>query len=187
MTDSVSPNHLRFGPFELTAEPLQLWQGTEQIALRPKSLGMLRYLAARPGQLVSKQELLERVWSGRVISQDGIRVCVREIRAALRDNAETPHYLETVVGRGYRFLEGRDGSALFPETPGPVVGRKSEQLELEGYLQRASDAARQFVLISGEPGIGKTTLLERTLDPLAKQGSATIINDHSCTVHDPKR
>jgi TolB-like protein/DNA-binding winged helix-turn-helix (wHTH) protein/Flp pilus assembly protein TadD len=176
MTDSVSPNHLRFGPFKLTAEPLQLWQGTEQIALRPKSLGMLRYLAARPGQLINKEELLEQVWSGRVISQDGIRVCVREIRAALGDSAETPHYLETVAGKGYRFLEGRDGSALFPETPGPVVGRKSEQLELEGYQQRASDGERQFVLISGEPGIGKTTLLERALDPLAKQGSARIIH-----------
>jgi DNA-binding winged helix-turn-helix (wHTH) protein len=97
MTDPVSPQQLRFGPFTLKAEPLQLWQGAEQIALRPKSLEMLRYLAARAGRLVSKEELLERVWPGRVINRDGIRVCVREIRATLGDTAAMPQYLETVT------------------------------------------------------------------------------------------
>jgi DNA-binding winged helix-turn-helix (wHTH) protein len=98
--------------------------------LRPKSLALLRYLAERPGRLVSKEELLKSVWSGRVVGQDGIRVCVREIRAALGDDPEMPQYLETVPGKGYRFLEGRDGRALFPETAKPLVGRASELLQL---------------------------------------------------------
>jgi hypothetical protein len=134
----------------------------------------LRYLAEQPGRLVSKEELLQSVWSGRVVGQDGLRGCVREIRAALGDHPETPLYLETVAGRGYRFLEGRDGRMFFPETTGPVVGRESELRQLEDCLRRASDGQRRFVMIGGEPGIGKTTLLEHFLDPVARQGSARI-------------
>ena len=109
-----------------------------------------------------------------MVNQDGIRVCVREIRAALGDSAEMPQYLETVAGTGYRFLECRDGSALFPETNGPMVGRESELHQLEDYLRLASDGERQFVLISGEPGIGKTTLLERFLDTVTGKRVARI-------------
>ncbi|MEA3277431.1 MAG: AAA family ATPase [Pseudomonadota bacterium] len=171
----MTAQHLRFGPFSLEAEPPQLRRGTEQIALRPKSLALLRYLAERPGQLVSKEELLKSVWSGRVVGHDGLRGCVREVRAALGDHAEAPLYLETVAGRGYRFLEGRDGRMFFPESTGPVVGRESELLQLEDCLRRASDGGRQLVMISGEPGIGKTTLLERFLDAIAKQSLARVV------------
>ena len=117
----MSTHHVRFGPFSLQAAPLQLWRGTERIALRPKSLAVLQHLAERPGRLISKEELLERLWSGRVVGHDGLRGCVREIRSALGDNPQAPQYLETVAGKGYRFLEGRDGRALFLDTPGVVV------------------------------------------------------------------
>ena len=166
---------LRFGPFTLEAEPLRLRRGAEQIALRPKSLAVLRYLAEQPGRLVSKEELLQSVWSGRVVGHDGLRGCVREIRAALGDHPETPLYLETVAGRGYRFLKGRDSRVLFPETTGPVVGRESELGRLEECLRQASDGERQLVMISGEPGIGKTTLLELFLGPAAKQRSVRVV------------
>jgi len=152
------------------------------IALRPKSLKVLRFLAERPGQLVSKGELLERVWSGRVVSQDGLRVCVREIRTALGDSPETPQYLETVTGKGYRFLEGRDGRALFPETAGPVVGRESELRQLDEYFRLACEGQRQFALLSGEPGIGKTTLLGGFLDHVTKQSSARVVQGQ-CVIH----
>ena len=62
-----------------------------------------------------------------------------EIRTALGDDAEKSFYLETIVGRGYRFLEGRDGRALFPDTTGPVVGRESELRQLEDYHQLVAD------------------------------------------------
>ncbi|MDA9982330.1 AAA family ATPase [Gammaproteobacteria bacterium] len=178
----MSNHHLRFGPFTLEAEPRQLRRGAEQIELRRKSLAVLRYLAERPGRLVSREELLERVWPGRVVSQGGLRGCVHEIRTALGDSPEMPQYLETVAGKGYRFLEGRDGRALFPETTGPVVGRESELHQLNDYLRLTSDGQRQFVLISGEPGIGKTTLLGSFLDHVAKQSSARVA-EAQCVVH----
>jgi hypothetical protein len=149
------------------AVPPKLKRGAEQTALRPKALEMLRYLAERRGRLVSKEELLEGVWPGRVVSRGGLRFCMREIRAALGDSPDMPQYLETVTGKGYRFLGGSDGRALHPEVTGPMVGRESELRQLEDYLRLASDGKRQFVLISGEPGIGKTTLLKLFLDTVA--------------------
>jgi DNA-binding winged helix-turn-helix (wHTH) protein len=106
----MSDPQICFGPFTLDDDPVRLRRGSEPVELRPKSIKVLHYLAARPGQLVTKEELFERVWSGRVVSDSGLRLCVREIRAALEDDAGAPHYLETVVGRGYRFLEGRFGT-----------------------------------------------------------------------------
>jgi len=178
----MTAQRLRFGPFSLEAEPPQLKRGTKRIAVRPKSLAVLRYLAEQPGRLVSKEELLQNVWSGRAVGHDGIRGCVREIRSALGDHPKTPLYLETVPGQGYRFLEGRYGRVSFPEAAGPVVGRESELHQLEDCLRRASDGERQLVMISGEPGIGKTTLLERFLDPVARQSTARIVRG-LCVVH----
>ena len=103
----MSASHIRFGPFLLEKEPMCLIHGADPIKLRPKSLEVLAYLAERPGQLVSKEELLKRVWFGRVISDSGLRLCVCEIRTALGDDPEKPFYLKTIVGRGYRFLEYR--------------------------------------------------------------------------------
>ena len=176
-------HQIHFGPFSIEDEPMRLRRGADLIQLRPKSLEVLKYLAERPGQLVSKEELLKRVWAGRVIDDTGLRVCVREIRAALGDNADMPHYLETIVGHGFRFLEGRDGRALFPDTTGPIVGRESELRQLEDYYQLAADGHSQFVLLGGEPGIGKTTLLSCFLDRVVEQHPTVNVIQAQCVVH----
>ena len=89
-----------FGPFRLESGPDCLWRGSEEIALRPKSLKVLAYLARRPGRLVTKNELREQVWGATHVSDTTLRVTVREIRAALGDDQDSPVYLETVHGRG---------------------------------------------------------------------------------------
>ena len=175
-------HQVHFGPFSIEDEPIRLRRGADLIQLRPKSLEVLKYLAERPGQFVSKEELLKRVWVGRVINDTGLRVCVREIRAVLGDNADMPYYLETIVGHGFRFLEGRNGRALFPDTTGPIVGRESELRQLEDYYQLAADGHSQFVLLGGEPGIGKTTLLNCFLDRVAEQPTMNVIQAQ-CVVH----
>ncbi len=156
----MANSQVQFGPYSLGGEPDSLKCGADPIKLRPMSLRVLRYLSERPGQFVSKEELLERVWTGRVISDSGLRLCVGEIRAVLSDDAKTPHYLETIIGQGYRFLEGAEGIAVFTDTPGPIVGRDSDLHRLEDCYRSALDGHTQFVLLAGEPGIGKTTLLK---------------------------
>ena len=173
---------LHFGPFSLEQAPDCLKRGSDPVKLRPMSLHVLRYLSERPGQFVSKQELLERVWTGRVISDSGLRLCVKEIRAALGDQAQTPQYVETIVGRGYRFLEGPNGRAVFTDTAGQMVGRETELQQLQDCYRLAVEGNTQFVLLAGEAGIGKTTLVESFLERMVDQPAANIIQGQ-CVVH----
>ena len=159
--------HLTFGPFRLDMTQGQLWRGAQVLALRRRSLAMLRYLAEHPGRLVTKAELRQHVWGGTHVTDTVLpRVCVQEIRAVLGDAADAPHYLATVGRQGYRFLVGDDGRS--PPTAGrPLVGRQREVDTLASWFQRATQGTRQVVSVSGEAGMGKTTLVEQWLARLA--------------------
>jgi DNA-binding winged helix-turn-helix (wHTH) protein len=101
----MEPEHqITFEPFRLEARQGRLWRDDQAIPLRPRSLALLRYLAAYPGRLVAKAEVHQHVWVGTHVTDSVLRVCVREIRAALGDSATAPRYLETVGRQGYRFL-----------------------------------------------------------------------------------
>ena len=77
---------------------------------------MLRYLAERPDQLVTKEELLKQLWPGIYVSSTVVKVCVREIRHALGDEATKPQFIETVGVQGYRFI-----APIKPTLPVPVL------------------------------------------------------------------
>ena len=78
------PEHtLTFGPFRLEIVAGRLWRQDEMIALRPRSLAMLQYLAERPGSLVTKAELLQQVWAGAHVSDDVLRASARPAPPAL--------------------------------------------------------------------------------------------------------
>ncbi len=95
---------LSFEPFRLDVRNAQLWRGQEVIRLTNKALAVLCYLAERSGQLVTKDELFAAVWPGVVVSDSALVACIGELRRALGDERRTPHFIETVHGRGYRFI-----------------------------------------------------------------------------------
>jgi DNA-binding winged helix-turn-helix (wHTH) protein len=117
----MEPTHtLTFDAFRLEPPPGGLWRGDTMLALRPRSLAVLRYLVAQAGRLVTKAELRQHVWGDTHVSDTVLRVSVREIRAALGDAAAAPQYLETVAQQGYRFHVG-GAPAEPPPLPGGVV------------------------------------------------------------------
>jgi DNA-binding winged helix-turn-helix (wHTH) protein/predicted ATPase len=158
-----------FPPYRLDLTNERLWRADQEIRLRPKTFAVLRYLVDRPGRLVAASDLLRSVWPDVTVSDSMPRLCIREIRAALRDDARRPRYLETRVGRGYRFVAPvhptlDPGTAAHPPTPGtPIVGRDAERARLEATLARVREGRRAIVFVTGEPGIGKTTLVEAFL------------------------
>ena len=79
---------VQFGPFRLDAENACIWQGSEALHLTPKAFAVLRALLARPGRLVTKDELWQSVWPGIAVSDAALTVCIREIRQRLHDNAK---------------------------------------------------------------------------------------------------
>src|SRR5215510_3231802 len=98
------PRLLSFEPFRLDVRNQQLWRGAEEIRLTGKALAVLCYLVEHSGQLVSKDELFTAVWLGVVVSDSALVACIGELRRALGDTRRTPQFVETVHGRGYRFI-----------------------------------------------------------------------------------
>ena len=172
---------ISFPPFRLDLGNECLWHETQTIALQPKDFAVLHCLVQHPGQLVTKDVLLDTVWPGTAVSEGVLKVCIRRIRRALGDAASMPQFIETVHRRGYRFIaplsadvssrfkvQGSKSSPIFhPQSPIPtLVGRESELTHLHRWLEQAKSGSRQVAFLTGEAGIGKTTLVEAFLDGL---------------------
>jgi DNA-binding winged helix-turn-helix (wHTH) protein/predicted ATPase len=171
---------LRFVPFRLDLGAEQLWHGEEARPLTRKAFAALRYLVVHAGQLVTKDALIAAVWDVPYDSDMALAACIREIRRALDDPAHAPQFVATVRGRGYRFLadvtvETSPSAAVganvegAPHRPGLLVGREGELAQLQQCWMQAQQGARQVVLVTGEAGIGKTTLV----DAFVAQAAAT--------------
>jgi DNA-binding winged helix-turn-helix (wHTH) protein/predicted ATPase len=167
------------GPVWLDLEHEQLRRGDKPLHLRPKSFALLRYLVAHPGRVLSKDELVEAVWPKTAISDGVLTVSINEVRQALGDAAQAPQYIETVPRRGYRWrgalpttapfldLEGsRPAAPLAPPLP---IGREAEVAQLHDWLAQARRGARQIGFVTGEAGIGKTTVVDAFVAQVAQE------------------
>ena len=168
-----------FPPFQVDLRAGLLRRDGNELNLRPKTFAVLLHLAAHPGELVTKQALLEAVWPGLAVTEDVVRISVGELRAAFGDGRATPRFIETAPRRGYRFIAQLGAPAsvhhdssdsmidAVPEARGTVVGRVRERKKIADWLRAARDGRRQVVFVSGDAGIGKTTLVDTALHELA--------------------
>ncbi len=97
---------LRFASFELDPRSGELRKKGDLVPLRPQALRVLTVLAARSGEVVTRDEIRQQIWSEDtfVDFDQGLNFCIRQIRESLGDDAEAPQYIETLPRRGYRFL-----------------------------------------------------------------------------------
>jgi eukaryotic-like serine/threonine-protein kinase len=93
-----------FGPFEFDVSNQLLWRGGDAVPLPPRVVAVLGLLVARPGEVVSRQELMETVWKDAFVSDTSLAEAVSFLRQALGDDPQQPSYIQTVHRRGYRFL-----------------------------------------------------------------------------------
>ena len=140
--------------------------------LRPKPFAVLAYLATHASRLVSREELAQAVWPDTHVGDGLLRGYVRDVRTALGDDAAAPRFIETVARLGYRFLapvRPADDVVVPDVLTGTgngaprMVGRAAELRDLARRLALAIAGRRQLVLVTGEPGIGKTTLVDAFL------------------------
>ena len=108
----------QFGPFEVHSSSGELLKNGLRIKLQEQPCRLLVALLERPGEVISREDLRNRLWQDDtfVDFENGLRVAVRKLREALGDDAENPRYVETIPKRGYRFLaaEVRRADALHP-------------------------------------------------------------------------
>ena len=141
-----------------------LWRGDTRLLLMPKPFAVLRYLVENAGRLITQDELLSAVWPDSYVQPEVLRRYILEIRRILGDDAKTPSFIETLPKRGYRFIGDVTAEGVrVPEeitSARRLVGRDSSLTELDGYLKDALQGRRQVVFVVGEPGIGKTSLVD---------------------------
>jgi len=162
-----APNIKTFPPFRLDPGNQCLWRGDVRISLVPKAFAVLQYLVGHAGRLVTQQELLQALWRDTHVEPEVLRRYILEIRRALEDPPKKPLFIETLPKRGYRFIAAiREESAALTQAsqptivPGRLVGREAALAELDTYWSAARQGERQVVFVTGEAGIGKTSLVD---------------------------
>ncbi len=167
MSDLAPPRpSVRFGDFELIPHLRRLERGGVAVALSSRAIDILAILTERPGEIVSKRELLERVWPDTSVEEGSLRFHMVTLRRALGDSDGAARYIATVPGRGYCFVGADLGmedaatagqairhAAPLPVNPSEIVGRADVAEELGERLQ-----TQRFVTVVGPGGIGKTTV-----------------------------
>src|SRR5258705_8561004 len=159
MASPGPPERYRFGPFELQPDQRGLLRDGAPVSLRPRAFDLLIALVERAGHLVSKDELLDRVWPKAVVEEAALHVQVSALRKIVGGGAIT-----TVPGRGYQFtLPVTKGDGQADRAPKPkhnlphqltsFVGREQEIAQLEELV-----TANRLVTLTGAGGAGKTRL-----------------------------
>jgi DNA-binding winged helix-turn-helix (wHTH) protein/tetratricopeptide (TPR) repeat protein len=184
-----------FSPYQLDPRNERLLRGAELIPLRPKPFALLRYMVEHPGRLVTHEELRKAIWPTTFVGEGVLRLYLREVRAALGDDAESPKFIETIARRGYRFIaevkrrgdaddleEAAQAAVATSSKAMAPVGRETELARLRSAFLKASTGMRQVVFLSGEAGIGKSTVLEAFLAHVATR-DGVLIGRGQCVEH----
>jgi DNA-binding winged helix-turn-helix (wHTH) protein/Tol biopolymer transport system component len=121
-----APQILQFGVFEVDLAQGELRKHGQKIKLQERPFQLLAALLERPGQVVTREELVRRLWNDTLVDFDnGLNIAAKKIREALDDDATTPRYVETLPRRGYRFIAPVQPRAQMPEAPAPSPRRET--------------------------------------------------------------
>jgi DNA-binding winged helix-turn-helix (wHTH) protein/predicted ATPase len=172
-----------FEDYELDLQRYELRYAGKVVKLEPQVFNVLSYLIQHRDRVVTKEELLAQLWSGRIVGEATLSSRLMAVRRALGDRGREQRVIQTVHGRGYRFIadvEVRESETAFPEPASPLppltlpprhpqalptmpaflVGREAELTRLHQHLVQSFQGLRQMVFITGEAGIGKTALVD---------------------------
>jgi predicted ATPase/DNA-binding winged helix-turn-helix (wHTH) protein len=168
---------LRFGPFELSRGQRELRRDGEVVPLGGRALDLLYCLVERPGEVVTKKELIDHAWPDVVVNEGSLRVHIAAVRKALGDGKFGNRYIANIQGRGYSFVgsvvglddrktdgPNRQYEGILPTHPRRMVGRDLILSEVQGSLRE-----ERFVTLLGPGGIGKTTIAVAAGHALAEE------------------
>src|ERR1700744_6818354 len=109
---------IRFGVYELDRDAMELRKHGVPIRMQEQPFRVLAMLAARPGEVITREELQKQIWGNTFVDFDqSLNKAVNRVREVLNDNAGTPQYVETVPRGGYRFIAPVSAS---PQTQAPA-------------------------------------------------------------------
>lgn len=145
----MSARIFRFDDWTLDVQSGELQRGSARTRLQEHPLQVLASLLECPGEVVTREQLIARLWPSSVVDFDtGLNTAVRKLRVALGDTADTPRYIETLPRRGYRFIGAVEGPAT--PCPAPSSGaRMSLKMGVATVLVLAAAGLIAWLLRSG--------------------------------------
>jgi DNA-binding winged helix-turn-helix (wHTH) protein/tetratricopeptide (TPR) repeat protein len=167
-----------FGPFRLDVRERRLLRGHRPLPLRAKVFDTLCALVAQSGKLVSKEELIQAVWPDAAVEEGNLAHNITALRKLLGERDDGGKYIETVSGKGYRFIaevntDVRAASPSGPSRQSRLVGRDRDLESLAQILDDVARGTRRTVCISGDAGVGKTSLLNVLFDQACERRFCT--------------
>jgi len=125
----MSSAKMRFRDYQLDPDGFELRRAGHRLRLERKPMELLILLAEKQGQLVKREEIIEKIWGKDFFfdAENGINNAVRKIRSALNDDPEQPRFVETSVGKGYRFIAPVERMLEPPSAPPVSTGAPSER------------------------------------------------------------
>ena len=170
-----------FHTFRLDTVNHCLWCEGERLLLAPKAFDVLRYLVEHADRLVTQDEILEALWPETYVNPEIVKKYILGIRKVLGDHRDKPTFVATFPRRGYQFIapvqdETAVGISSAPTAKnfGKIVGREGALSQMEDAFEKALQGHRQVIFITGEAGIGKTTLVEVFVQSAALGGNTRI-------------
>jgi DNA-binding winged helix-turn-helix (wHTH) protein len=171
----------QFHSFRLDTVNHCLWRGEDRVSLTPKAFDVLRYLVDHSDRLVTQEEILGALWPETYVNPEVIKKYILEIRKALGDRPGKPEFIATFPRRGYQFVASvSEVSAGMPSDFGinagqRIVGREDAMAQLDAYLGQVLKSQRQVLFITGEAGVGKTTLVDAFHQAAARRPNLRVI------------
>lgn len=166
MDTPVASGTFAFADVEIDVRAHELRRGGHGVPLEPKAFAVLLEFLAHPGQLLSRDHLLDTVWGHSYVTPATLNRIIVLLRRALADDSEHPHCIQTVHGLGYRFIAPLEGApektvpalrfappvrARVPERTEPLIGREGDIAALLQMLRE-----HRLVTVIGPGGVGKT-------------------------------
>ncbi len=169
-----------FADCELDRELYQLRRRGRAVKLEPKVFDVLAHLLEHRDRVVTKNELLDALWPGEALSESVLPRAIAAARRAVGDTRSKARVIETIHGRGYRFVaELREAAAAAPAAvplpSSPFVGRAPTLARVGRALDSPLAGRGRLVLLAGEPGIGKTRTAEELARTARERGAHAVV------------
>jgi DNA-binding winged helix-turn-helix (wHTH) protein len=170
---------VQFGEFTFDAAALHLGREGRSVRVADKALAVLRLLLERRPEMVTKEELLQRIWPDKPVEEASLSMAIAQLRRALADDAQEPRFIRTHFRKGYAFV----GDVLDPSSRPAEGSRVASRFSL-------SWKKRRFALFEGENTIGRSPQssvwidhsgVSRTHAAISISGSVATIEDRSST------
>ena len=194
MSTDAARTIFRFADFELDTVAYELRRKGRRLRLPRQPMDLLLLLVERPRELVSREEIARRLWAPDVcVDLDaGIHTAVLRIRQVLGESRESPRFLETVSGKGYRFIAPVERLSLDQPQPSSEVLASGDSLqnvrrhnlpaELTSFVGRRKELTElrrlltgsRLLSLTGDGGVGKTRLAVRLVSELAGEASKGV-------------